>query len=61
MGVFNVIRSNEERVGGNPRLKLAMEEFNSYIQSTGLVKWKMEGKQLSWCNGHQGLAVAGLS
>lgn len=29
-----------------------MYEFNS----CGLIDWKIEGKQLSWCNGHQGMA-----
>ncbi|KAG2713175.1 hypothetical protein I3760_04G163600 [Carya illinoinensis] len=33
-----------------------MEEFNNCINSCGLVDWKLEGKQLSWCNGQYGLA-----
>ncbi|KAG6714358.1 hypothetical protein I3842_05G199000 [Carya illinoinensis] len=56
IGDFNVIRSNEERVGGNSRLRMAMDEFNCCIHSCGLIEWRLEGKQLSWCNGRQGLA-----
>lgn len=33
-----------------------MDDFNHCINSCGLTDWRMEGKQFSWCNGHQGLA-----
>ncbi|KAF5449589.1 hypothetical protein F2P56_030019 [Juglans regia] len=56
MGDFNIIRSDAERVGGRPRARLAMDEFNECINSCGLDDWNLEGKQLSWCNGQQGLA-----
>ncbi|XP_042959541.1 uncharacterized protein LOC122294687 [Carya illinoinensis] len=33
-----------------------MEEFNECINSCGLMDLPLDGKQLSWCNGQQGLA-----
>ncbi|KAG6639434.1 hypothetical protein CIPAW_10G100000 [Carya illinoinensis] len=58
LGDFNNICSDDEWVGGNPRVRVAIEEFNSCINSCGLIDWKLEGKQLSWCNGQQGMATS---
>lgn len=55
LGGFNIIRSNEERVGGRLRLLLAMNDFNACINRCGLLDLRLEGRQLSWCNGQQGM------
>ncbi|KAK3184522.1 hypothetical protein Dsin_031808 [Dipteronia sinensis] len=56
LGDFNTIRSDTERVGGRPRISSAMAEFNECINICELLDLRFEGRQLSWCNGHQGLA-----
>ncbi|XP_040991189.1 uncharacterized protein LOC121238375 [Juglans microcarpa x Juglans regia] len=53
-GDFNIIVSDEERQGGRPRPLVAMEEFNFWIHSCGLLELKYLGKRFSWCNGHVG-------
>ncbi|XP_042942930.1 uncharacterized protein LOC122277118 [Carya illinoinensis] len=55
-GDFNIIRADDERAGGLPRSRSAMNEFNLCINSCGLLDWKIEGKQFSWCNGQEGMA-----
>ncbi|XP_042962710.1 uncharacterized protein LOC122296986 [Carya illinoinensis] len=54
MGDFNIIRNDSKRRGGRPRLALAMEEFNSWVGSCGLLDMPSCGNSLSWCNGHSG-------
>ncbi|XP_042983328.1 uncharacterized protein LOC122312726 [Carya illinoinensis] len=54
MGDFNIIRNDSERRGGRPRLALAMEEFNNWVGSCGLLNMPSCGNSLSWCNGHSG-------
>ncbi|XP_042950219.1 uncharacterized protein LOC122282325 [Carya illinoinensis] len=54
MGDFNIIINDSERRGGRPRLALAMEEFNSWVGSCGLLDMPSCGNSLSWCNGHFG-------
>ncbi|XP_042962572.1 uncharacterized protein LOC122296840 [Carya illinoinensis] len=54
LGDFNIIRNDLERRGGRPRQYAAMEEFNSFIDSTGLSEMRYSGNRLSWCNGHEG-------
>ncbi|KAF5469226.1 hypothetical protein F2P56_013315 [Juglans regia] len=56
MGDFNIIRSDEERVGGRARPPLAIEDFNDCINNCGLMDLPLVDRQLSWCNGQQGLA-----
>ncbi|XP_042980247.1 uncharacterized protein LOC122310438 [Carya illinoinensis] len=56
MGDFNIIRYDMERVGGRPRPPSAMEEFNECINGCSLMDLPLVGRQLSWCNGQQGLA-----
>ncbi|KAK0588898.1 hypothetical protein LWI29_006805 [Acer saccharum] len=56
LGDFNTIRSDTERLGGRPRNCSSMAEFNECISSWGLLDLRFKGRQLSWCNGHQGLA-----
>ncbi|KAK1564579.1 hypothetical protein Q3G72_006194 [Acer saccharum] len=53
---FNTIRYDTERVGGRPRNSSSMAEFNECISRCGLLDLRFQGRQLSWCNGHQGLA-----
>ncbi|XP_042973032.1 uncharacterized protein LOC122304830 [Carya illinoinensis] len=54
LGDFNIIRNDLERRGGRPRQYATMEDFNSFIDSTGLSEMKYSGNHLSWCNRHEG-------
>lgn len=54
MGDLNVIREDEERIGGNPRSLSAMEEFNSCIDHCGLLELGFIGSRMTWCNEHGG-------
>ncbi|KAI9186057.1 hypothetical protein LWI28_013379 [Acer negundo] len=56
LGDFKTIRSDMERVGGRPRNSSFVAEFNKCISRCVLLDLRFEGRQLSWCNGHQGLA-----
>lgn len=58
---FNIIRSDDEHAGGLPGPRNAMNEFNSCINSCGLLDWKIEGRQLSWCDGSKGWRGVGQS
>ncbi|TXG48152.1 hypothetical protein EZV62_027446 [Acer yangbiense] len=42
-------------VGGRPRNSSSMAEFNECNSRCGLLDLRFEGRQLSWCNGHQGI------
>ncbi|XP_042939346.1 uncharacterized protein LOC122274369 [Carya illinoinensis] len=53
MGDFNIIRNNDERIGGRPRPTIAMREFNDFIDAVGMIETKFEGNKMSWCNGQQ--------
>ncbi|KAI9176278.1 hypothetical protein LWI28_000684 [Acer negundo] len=55
LGDFNTIRFDTEMVRGRPRNSSSMAEFNECISRCGLLDLRFEGRQLSWCNGHQGL------
>ncbi|KAI9194953.1 hypothetical protein LWI28_010396 [Acer negundo] len=55
LGDFNTIRSDTKKVGGRPRNSSSMVEFSECISRCGLMDLRFEGRQLSWCNGHQGL------
>lgn len=54
MGDFNIIHCEDERKGGRPRQVTAMEDFNGFIESCGLMDLPSNGNTLSWCNGHAG-------
>ncbi|KAK2639294.1 hypothetical protein Ddye_027089 [Dipteronia dyeriana] len=56
LGDFNTIRYDMERMGGRPCISSFMAEFNDCINKCGLLDLSFEGRQLSWCNGYQGLA-----
>lgn len=43
MGDFNYIRHDEERMGGQPRSRMTMEEFNTCINNCRLVDLKSFG------------------
>ncbi|XP_041001851.1 uncharacterized protein LOC121247553 [Juglans microcarpa x Juglans regia] len=51
---FNIIHNDGERIGGRPRLNIAMGEFKDFIDAVGLVEANYEGNMMSWCNGQQG-------
>ncbi|XP_042962753.1 uncharacterized protein LOC122297032 [Carya illinoinensis] len=56
LGDFNIIRMEEERRGGRPRLRIAMDDFNEFIDTCGLMEMKSVGSKFSWCNGQRGLS-----
>ncbi|KAG2721076.1 hypothetical protein I3760_02G064700 [Carya illinoinensis] len=56
LGDFNIICGEEEHRGGRPRLRVAIDEFNEFIDNCGLVDMKAVGSKFSWCNGQRGLA-----
>lgn len=53
-GDFNIIRNDNERRRGNPRGVSAMEDFNTFTDSYGLMESLHIGRPFSWCNGHKG-------
>jgi len=56
VGDFNIIREDSERRGGKPRPRMAMEDFNNWIENCGLMDMKSSGRRFSWCNGQRGLS-----
>ncbi|XP_043697107.1 uncharacterized protein LOC122647867, partial [Telopea speciosissima] len=50
LGDFNVIRSNSEKIGGDPVRIEAMDDFNSFIDGAGLLDLKWKGEALTWNN-----------
>ncbi|XP_042965908.1 uncharacterized protein LOC122299590 [Carya illinoinensis] len=56
LGDFNITRREEERRGGRPRLRIAMDDFNEFIDTCGLMEMKSVGSKFSWCNGQRGLS-----
>ncbi|XP_042958079.1 uncharacterized protein LOC122293609 [Carya illinoinensis] len=56
LGDFNIIRGEEEHRGGRPRLRVAIDEFNDFIDNCGFADMKAVGSKFSWCNGQRGLA-----
>ncbi|XP_040988930.1 uncharacterized protein LOC121236546 [Juglans microcarpa x Juglans regia] len=58
IGDFNIIREDMEQRGGRPRLWVAMEDFNDFIDSCGLTEMKSVGSKFSWCNGQKGMACS---
>ncbi|XP_035547430.1 uncharacterized protein LOC118348944 [Juglans regia] len=55
-GSGDFIHEDVERCGGRPWLRVAMEDFNDFIDSCGLTEMKSVGSKFSWCNGQQGMA-----
>lgn len=54
VGDFNIVRSHEEKIQGNP-IKLAeVNDFNNMIASTGLVDGGFSGNKFTWCNNRLG-------
>lgn len=56
LGDFNIIRCDAKRKGGRLRHTNAMEDFNSFINSCGLIDLPSIGNMFSWCNGYAGRA-----
>ncbi|XP_042969986.1 uncharacterized protein LOC122302667 [Carya illinoinensis] len=54
IGDFNIIRTDQERIGGHPRPRIAMEKFNSFVDRDGLSDLGFQGNHMTWCNGHEG-------
>ncbi|KAF8405073.1 hypothetical protein HHK36_009970 [Tetracentron sinense] len=53
-GDFNIIRNDDERIGGHPRAISAMAKFNNCLESCGLLDLPCIGGRVSWCNGQEG-------
>lgn len=51
LGDFNIICGDDERSGGRPRSRIAMGEFNDFIEACGLTEIKSMGAKFSLCNG----------
>lgn len=51
---FNHISSEGERICSQPRLLIAMIEFNNFIDSCSLVELGSTGGKISWINGQEG-------
>ncbi|XP_041000717.1 uncharacterized protein LOC121246597 [Juglans microcarpa x Juglans regia] len=56
IGDFNVLRNDNERRGGNPRMLIAMEDFCSFIDDGRFVELPFSGNGFSWCNRQLGMA-----
>ncbi|KAG2704764.1 hypothetical protein I3760_05G020100 [Carya illinoinensis] len=56
LGDFNIIRVDDEHIGGRLRPLCAMAEFHDCINTCGLIDLRLHGRQMSWCNGQSGLA-----
>ncbi|XP_022893966.1 uncharacterized protein LOC111408437 [Olea europaea var. sylvestris] len=54
-GDFNIVRSDEEHVGGLLPSTSGKFEFNKAIHDVGLMDIPFDGPKLSWGNGKQGL------
>ena len=54
IGDFKIIRSDNERIRGHPRPRIALEEFNSFIDMVGLTDLGFQGNKMTWCNGQEG-------
>lgn len=54
VGDFKAIRSDDERIEGNPRPLSSMVDFNDCLDRCGLFELSHGGRQMSWCNGHEG-------
>ncbi|KAG2674099.1 hypothetical protein I3760_13G119800 [Carya illinoinensis] len=52
VGDFNIIKNDSERHGGRPRNSVASDDFNNYIDISGLLEIQFSGSSMSWCNGH---------
>lgn len=53
-GDFDIVRSNEEKLGGLITSSRAKHDFNSVNQDSCLIYVSFDGPKLSWCNGPQG-------
>lgn len=47
IGDYYTIRGDDERCGGRPRLRVAIDEFNSFIDYCGLCDMKSVGSKFS--------------
>lgn len=54
IGDFNCIRNDGERIGGQPRSRIMMEEFNKCIDMCSAVELKTFGCNITWTNGQEG-------
>ncbi|XP_043696901.1 uncharacterized protein LOC122647612 [Telopea speciosissima] len=54
LGDFNVVRYQHEKIGGDSIRQEAVDEFNSFIDDSGLVDLKWKGEFLTWNNRQDG-------
>lgn len=52
-GDFNIIRLDSERRRGRPCSRVAMEDFNVWVQNCGLVDMLTKGNSSLWSNGQE--------
>lgn len=53
---FNVVSKFEERLGGRFLVVRAMDDFNNFIFSNGLLDGGFSSSRFTWCNNRDGLA-----
>ncbi|XP_075081553.1 uncharacterized protein LOC142166363 [Nicotiana tabacum] len=52
MGDFNVVLSVEDRVNGTPIQEAKSRDFKNFLQVTGVMEMKVEGRTFAWTNNH---------
>lgn len=53
-GDFNVVSTQEEKIGGSPINHNDVGEFNSMIDNIGLLDGGYTGRKFTWCNNRMG-------
>ncbi|XP_043697449.1 uncharacterized protein LOC122648282, partial [Telopea speciosissima] len=54
LGDFNVIRNHNEKIGGDPVRFEAIDDFNTFIEDSGLIDLKWKGEAMTWNNRQSG-------
>ncbi|XP_043697562.1 uncharacterized protein LOC122648415, partial [Telopea speciosissima] len=54
LGDFNVVRNQNEKFGGDPIRQEAVDDFNSFVDDTGLVDLNWKGEIFTWNNRQSG-------
>ncbi|XP_043697412.1 uncharacterized protein LOC122648227, partial [Telopea speciosissima] len=54
LGCFNVIRNHNEKIGGDPIRFEAIDDFNTFIEDSGLIDLKWKGEAMTWNNRQSG-------
>ncbi|XP_043696677.1 uncharacterized protein LOC122647319 [Telopea speciosissima] len=54
LGDFIVIRNHNEKIGGDPVRFEAIDDFNTFIEDSGLIDLKWKGEAMTWNNRQSG-------